>query len=127
MNPIKTVGMIGLGKMGYPMTKHLVARGFTVVGSDVAAAACDKAKAEGARIVASPREVAAASDLVIVVVGFDREVEDAIFGANGITEGGKPDLIVAIGSTVAPRFAKRIGARMEAANIVPLDIPLTRG
>ena len=119
MNEIKTIGMIGLGKMGCPLTKHLVAKDYRVVGYDVAAAACDEAKAGGARIVGSPREVAAASDLVIVVVGFDREVEVAIFGANGIAEAAKPGLVVAIGSTVAPRFAKRIGPRVEAAKMVP--------
>ena len=50
----------------------------------------------------SPAEVAAFSDLVIVVVGFDTEIDTALFGPNGVMQGAKPGLVIAIASTVAP-------------------------
>ena len=67
--PKETVGFIGLGIMGRPMAKHLLARGYGVVGYDPVPAAGDKARADGVRVLGSAREVAAACDLAIVVVG----------------------------------------------------------
>ena len=98
MPSIKTVGILGLGKMGEPMAKHLIAKGYTVFGYDPVAAAMSKAKADGVHVLGSPREVAAACDLAIVVVGFDNQIETVVYGKDGIVEGAKPGLIVALGS-----------------------------
>jgi 3-hydroxyisobutyrate dehydrogenase-like beta-hydroxyacid dehydrogenase len=127
MTTIKTVGLLGLGKMGCPMSKHIIARGYKVVGYDPMPEACRAAGAHGASIAASPRELAQASDLIIVVVGFDSEVEGVLFGKDGAMEGAKPGLVVAVGSTIAPRYATRLAERLAARGVVPLDIPLTRG
>src|SRR6267378_1022498 len=106
MKAIETVGILGLGKMGGPIAGHLLARGFKVIGYD---------------------PVAGARDLVIVLVGFDSEVEEVIFGRDGVLEGAKPGLVVALGSTVAPRYSKRLAARLAEKSLVLLDIPLARG
>jgi 3-hydroxyisobutyrate dehydrogenase-like beta-hydroxyacid dehydrogenase len=52
---IRTAGLLGLGKMGGPMAKHLAAKGFAVVGYDPLAAAREQAAAHGAKIAQSPR------------------------------------------------------------------------
>ena len=127
MRSIKKVGLLGLGKMGEPMARHLVARGFEVYGYDPVNAACAKAAAGGVRLAASAREVALASELVIVVVGFDNEVEEVVFGRDGIVAGSHPELIVALASTVAPRYARALAGRLQERQITLLDIPLTRG
>src|SRR3954470_23928030 len=127
MAPIRTVGLLGLGKMGAPMAKHIAAKGYAVVGYDPAAAASAQAAAHGASIARSPREVAEASDVVIIVVGFDSEVEQALFSRDGIVAGARRGLIVALGSTVAPRYAKRLAGRLGEKGIVLLDVPLARG
>jgi 3-hydroxyisobutyrate dehydrogenase-like beta-hydroxyacid dehydrogenase len=125
---IRRVGLVGLGKMGLPMARLLVQRGFAVTGCDVAAAATEAAVAAGVRKAASPKEVAAASDLAIVVVGFDSEVESAMFGADGLMAGAAEGLVIAIASTVAPHTMRKIAARMPARPAVTLlDIPLCRG
>src|SRR2546428_7182995 len=105
MKSIETVGILGLGKMGCPIAAHLIAKGFKVVGYDPLEEARKKAVALGARSAASARETAQASDLVIIVVGFDSEVEEVLFGKDGVLEGARPGLIVALGSTVAPRYS----------------------
>jgi 3-hydroxyisobutyrate dehydrogenase-like beta-hydroxyacid dehydrogenase len=127
MNAIETVGLIGLGKMGNPMARHLLAKGFKVVGCDPVAEVCRKARALGARIAESPREVAQAAGLVIIVVGFETEVEEVVFGMDGILAGAQAGLIVALASTVAPRYAKRLAARLGERRITLLDVPLARG
>lgn len=127
MNTVRTVGLLGLGKMGNPMARHLIAGGYAVVGCDPIAEVASRAGALGARIAPTPREVAQAVDLAIVVVGFEAEVEEAIFGKDGLVHGARPGLVVAVASTVAPRYAQRLAARLAAAGLVPLDIPLARG
>ena len=130
MNAIRTartVGIVGLGKMGAPMAKHLIAQGFSVSGCDALEQARASALAFGIPVMDSPRNVAEASELVIIVVGFEHEVETVLFGPSGIVEAARPGLIVALASTVAPRYAKRLAAKLQARGIVLLDIPLARG
>jgi 3-hydroxyisobutyrate dehydrogenase len=124
---IKTVGMIGLGKMGNPMARLLTAKGFSVVGYDASAAAGKDAAKHGVTIAASPSALAAKCDLVIVVTGFEHQAEDALFAKNGVVEGARPGTIVGVASTISPTGMQDIGKRLTARGLVPLDIPLCRG
>jgi 3-hydroxyisobutyrate dehydrogenase-like beta-hydroxyacid dehydrogenase len=125
---IKRVGLIGLGKMGLPIGRLLHQRGFTVSGYDVALPAIKAAASAGIQPVNSPKAVAAVSDLVIVAVGFDSEVEAVMFGDKGLLAGAADGSVIAIASTVAPRTMKKIAARLPAQPAVALlDIPLCRG
>src|SRR5689334_17877155 len=112
MSAIQNVGIVGLGKMGLPMAKHLLAKGFKVTGCDPAV------RGASFEILGSPREVAKVSDLVFVVVGFDREVEEVV---TGILEAPRKGLIVALASTVAPRTAIRLAKRLADSGIILLD------
>lgn len=127
MNAIRSVGILGLGKMGAPMARHLRAKGYNVSGYDPVDEARRNAAALGVTLAGSPKEVAGASDLVIIVVGFDHEVDEVVFGANGVVEAARPGLIVAVGSTIAPRFAQRLAARLKERGVIALDAPLVRG
>ena len=89
VSAVKNVGLIGLGKMGLPMGRHMAAKGFHVVGFDLRADAIAAAKGVGVGNAASPSAVAAQCDLTIVVVGFDSDVENAMFGTNGVLAGAK--------------------------------------
>ena len=104
----------------------MIAKGFAVVGYDPVAATMEKSRADGVRTLGSPREVAAACDLAIVVVGFDNQIETVVYGPNGIVEGAKPGLILALGSTAAPKYTRDLAARLAQKQITLLDIPLTR-
>jgi len=118
MSAIRNVGIVGLGKMGLPMAKHLLAGGFRVTGCDPAV------RGAGFEVLASPREVAKVSDLVIVVVGFDHEVEAVV---SDILQAPREGLVVALASTVAPRTAIRLAQRLADCGMTLLDIPLARG
>ena len=126
MSGIESVGVIGLGKMGGQLARHLAAAGFETLGYDVRAEAMQAADADGAAVTASPAELARKSDLVIVGVGFDSELEAVLFGTGGVMESPKPGSTVAVASTVAPatmlKIAGRIGGRVSV-----LDIPMARG
>ena len=127
MSAIRNVGIVGLGRMGLPMARLLLARGYAVSGCDPAPAARERAAAAGVALAADPEAVARASDLVIIIVGFDHEVEAAVFGERGIAHAARPGLIVALGSTVAPRTSSHLGERLATLGITLLDIPSARG
>ncbi|HLI19855.1 MAG TPA: NAD(P)-dependent oxidoreductase [Stellaceae bacterium] len=127
METPRRIGILGLGAMGRPMARHLIAKGFVVAGCDPNAAACDRAAALGVAIAPSPRALTERSDAVLVVVGFDVQVERAMFGAAGIREAARPGLIIAMGSTIAPSYARDLARRLEGSGIVLIDMALTRG
>ena len=124
---IRTVGMIGLGKMGLPMTRHLLAKGFKVVGYDVDPKALKAAAKLGAGTAGTPGALAAACDLVIVVVGFESQVLQVLQGKDGIFRKARPGTVVAIASTIAPQAMKALAAMPEAKRVRFVDAPLCRG
>ena len=124
---IESVGVIGLGKMGGQLARHLAAAGFETHGYDVRAEAMTAAEADGAAATGSPAELASASDLVIVAVGFDSELEAALFGNDGAMTSPRPGSVVAVASTVAPSTMLKIAARIGESEVAVLDIPMARG
>jgi len=123
---IKTIGVIGLGAMGRPMSRHLVEAGFSVVGHDPIPEARQRASECGMKLLLSPKEVAQESDLVMIVVGFDKQVEAVMFDEDGIMAGARPGLIVGVGSTIAPTYAHELAERLKGGDVALLDMPLTR-
>ena len=123
----KRIGIVGLGAMGRPMARHLLAKGFSVAGSDLSGAARDAAASLGVSIAPNPKALAAASDAVLVVVGFDAEIERVVFGADGVAAAARPGLILAIGSTIAPSYARRLAERLAGSGLILIDMALTRG
>ncbi|HZT51205.1 MAG TPA: NAD(P)-dependent oxidoreductase [Stellaceae bacterium] len=121
------IGIIGLGAMGRPMARHLVAKGYSVSGCDLAQPACDRAAALGVAVCPSPAAVARQSDVVLIVVGFDAQVERVVFGEDGLRAAARPGLIVAMGSTISPSYARQLAERLAGSGIVLLDMALTRG
>ncbi len=124
---VRRVGIIGLGKMGQPMARHLRRADFAVTAYDIDDAVRRQAKRSGIALAANPGAVAEQSDFVIVVVGFDAEVEEVILGFDGVAAAARPGLIVGIASTVAPRTMARLATHLADTGIVLLDMPITRG
>jgi len=121
------VGIVGAGRMGFAMLKHLVAKGYTVTVCDVSEKQRDAARAIGAAIAATPAEVGKASDIVILGVGYDEEVNDVAFGKDGLFETMTPGSIIAISSTAKPDTVKAVAARVAEKGIEVLDAPICRG
>jgi 3-hydroxyisobutyrate dehydrogenase-like beta-hydroxyacid dehydrogenase len=126
---IERVGVIGLGKMGQPIVTHLRRRGYAVLAHDVDRQAVAAAEALGAKSCPNPREVAAHSELVIVVVGFDSEVLDVLRGPDGVLAGAADRATIAIASTVSPQLMQDLAHTIGTLkrDIALLDTPLCRG
>lgn len=126
---VKSVGVIGLGKMGLPMARHLARSGFETYGYDVDRSRADSLTAQGAHAARSPKDLADVCDLVIIAVGFDNEVLDVFAGEDGLLSTKREELVVAVASTVSIETMHRLGelGRTGDRRINVLDIPLCRG
>lgn len=121
------VGLVGAGRMGLAMLKHLVNKGYAVTVCDISEKQREAARAAGAAIVGSPAEVGKASDIVILGVGYDDEVNGVVFGKNGLFETMAPGSIIAVSSTAKPDTVKAVAARAAEKGIEVLDAPICRG
>src|SRR3979490_471947 len=99
---VKTVGVVGAGRMGTPIIGHLVRKGFATRACDLNAARAGAVKKLGAQWAAGPASLAAESEAILVCVGFDREVQE-LLAKGGPLRKAKPGTIVAILSTIHPK------------------------
>lgn len=121
------IGFIGLGMMGHGMAKHLLARGHPLsflVHRD--RSRLDDLVAAGARELASPAELAAASDVVILCVSGSPQVEANVFGERGLLAAARAGLDVVDTSTSEPQSTARIREAFAARGTTYVDAPLAR-
>ncbi len=121
------VGIIGVGRMGLAMLKHLRKAGYAVTVCDVDAGQLNKACEMGAAVAATPAALGNAAAFVILGVGYDDEVNQVVLGADGVLSTLKHGGAIAISSTVAPDTVKMIAARATEKRIEVLDAPICRG
>jgi len=124
---IGSVGVIGLGKMGRPIARHLIAAGYDVCGFDPDPDAASAAAASGVTIGTTCADIAKASDLILISVGFEEQVEQSVFAADGVLAGAGKTAILAIASTVSPSYMIALARRVEQRGLDVVDIPLARG
>jgi hypothetical protein len=79
----KTIGFIGLGRMGGAIVANLLAAGYSVVGCDTVRKRVRELEALGGEGAASPEEAAARSDLLMLSVPWDADVEQVLLGKKG--------------------------------------------
>ena len=118
------VGFIGLGTMGAPMARNILAKGHQLVVFDVAQQAVNALTAAGATSAATPAAVAAASDVVITMLPDAPDVERVALGAAGIVEGIRKDAIYIDMSTIDPGTTRKVGAAIAARGASMLDCPV---
>ena len=114
------IGVVGPGRMGLAIVKHLVRNGYPVIATDIGAAQLKQAEAAGAQTAASPAEVGKVSDFVISAVGYDDEATAVMTGPKGLLETMKKGSIIAISSTCAPETVEKLDALARADVGVPL-------
>lgn len=123
----ESIGFIGLGMMGIPMSKHLLDAGYNVVGYDVDPEACKKAKANGAEIASSPREVAQRGNPVITILPNSEIVEDVVLGDDGVMAGAAEGSVLIEMTTAYPMSTLKIAKELEKKGMRMLDAPVSGG
>ncbi len=120
------VGFIGLGIMGAPMAGHVIAGGhqaFVQTRSKVPATIAEA----GATVCANAAEVAAAAEVIILMVPDTPDVEKVLFGDGGVASGLTPGKTVVDMSSISPIATKDFAARIESLGCDYLDAPVSGG
>ena len=122
------LGYLGLGMMGFPMTRRLINAGYDVT---VWNRSPGKAKAlieAGARLAPQPRDVAATADIIFMCLTDAAAVDEVVFGPDGLaTVTGQGKLVVDF-SSIHPDAARSIAARLKTANGIGwIDAPVSGG
>lgn len=120
------IGFIGLGVMGRPMAGHLIAAGHKVTLSRVKKVSQALVE-QGGIAAATPREVAASAEVVILMLPDTPDVEAVLFGENGVAEGLRDGALVIDMSSISPVATKDFAARIEARGGQWLDAPVSGG
>lgn len=121
-----TVGLAGLGSMGFGMAQSLLRAGHAVHGFDVNAEAVARFEAEGGRGGALA-EVAPGLDAMVLVVVNAQQMEQVLFGEAGAAGRLKAGALVVGCATVAPEAARGFEARLGEAGLLYLDAPISGG
>lgn len=121
------VGFIGLGLMGRPMAANLLKAGFPVTVWNRTASRMQPLVELGATAGKSPRDVAAASDVLITIVSDPPALEQVLWGEQGAFEGLRRGSVYVDSSTVSPALARRIAAACSERGVEFLDAPVTGG
>jgi len=125
-----SIGFIGLGLMGKPMSLNLLKAGYAVTVWNRTASRAHEVVAAGGTLAKTPREVAASCDFLITIVSDPPALEEVLWGKNG--DGGalgalKAGATYMDSSTVSPALARKISVACAKQNVRFLDAPVTGG
>ena len=118
------VGFIGLGTMGSPMARNVLKGGHSLTVFDLNRDACDALKAAGANTAATPKQVAAASEVVITMVPDAPDVEKIALGSDGILAGIARGSVYIDMSTIDPATTQRVGKEFAEMGVEMIDSPV---
>lgn len=124
---IKKIGWIGTGVMGKSMCTRIIQSGFKVSAYNRTKDAAADLIETGATWCNSPAEVAEKSEVVFSIVGFPADVEEVVFGDDGILSRPSECSIIVDMTTSEPKLAKKIYERAKEQGISSLDAPVSGG
>lgn len=119
------IGFIGLGIMGRPMAMNLKNAGHDLIVPE-RSSLTDEIRA-AATVVATPKDVAAAAEVVILMVPDTPDVEAVLFGRDGVSEGLRAGTLVIDMSSISPIETKEYAKRINALGCAYLDAPVSGG
>ena len=120
-------GFIGLGGIGKPMAMNVARAGFELTVTDLRTEAVQELVAIGAHSVATPREVAAASDIIFASLPSNAASEAVALGPDGVLAGATSGDIYVELSTISPDVVHRIYDAARDKGVSMLDAPVSGG
>ncbi len=122
-----TVGFIGLGNIGKPMALNLLTSDAAVHVYDVARAPMDELAAAGAVAAESVAALGRACQIVGLCVRDDNDVEQLIYGPQGLLSAMAKGSVIAVHSTVTQASVRKWAADAAEYGIHLIDAPITGG
>ncbi len=121
------VGFVGLGIMGQGMARNLLKAGYGVRVWNRTSSRMDALIEAGASAGASPADVAANCDIIVVCVSDTPDVEEVVLGESGILCGVQAGALVIDCSTISPQATIDIAGRLKEKGVKMLDAPVSGG
>jgi 3-hydroxyisobutyrate dehydrogenase-like beta-hydroxyacid dehydrogenase len=122
---MEKIGFVGTGAMGSALLSRLKLASVQATAFDIAPAAMEVAREEGARTAESAKAVAQASTIIDVVVRTDQDILDCTMGRDGILEGAAPGTLVLLHSTIRPTTTKRVAETAADKRVYVIDACMT--
>jgi 3-hydroxyisobutyrate dehydrogenase-like beta-hydroxyacid dehydrogenase len=119
------LGFIGLGNLGSPMARRLLAAGFPMVVYNRDTNKTNAIAALGAEVARDPGELAAQVDVVLSCVPDGAAVENVYLGPGGVLRNAKPGTLIIEMSTVAPDTSQRLYRIARELRISVLDVAVS--
>ncbi len=121
------VGFIGVGRMGAPMVRRLLAHSYELCIRDVAEAAVAPFRGQpGVRICGSPREVAEQAPVVLLSLPLPKTLFDVVLGPDGVAAAGPGRSVIDL-STSGVKASRTVAAELRAKGLRFLDAPVSGG
>lgn len=121
------IGFIGLGIMGQGMAANLLNAGFALTVWNRTITRMQDLVAQGAHAGASPADVAARSDIIIICVSDTPDVQAVILGEKGVIHGAHAGALVIDCSTISPQATREMAVALSEKGIHMLDAPVSGG
>ena len=121
------IGFIGLGVMGKPMARNLLARGFPLLVHSRSRGPVDELAAAGADTASSPADVARQAKVILTMVPDSPDVVAVLEGRDGVFTALQPGTLLIDHSTIAPSVARRLAERAASLGASMLDAPVSGG
>ena len=124
---MRRVGIVGLGDMGMGMARNLIESGFELTGFDLRQGRLDELERHGGHTAATCKGVGEAADTVFVMVLNGTQVNEVIFGNDGLTAGLQPGSTIVISATIHPSEVRELEAPLAELGIKLIDTPVSGG
>ena len=122
-----SIGFIGLGNMGGPMARNLIAASHAVAGFDVVTAALDQSVGNGAVAAISVAEAASDREAVITMLPAGEHVREVYLGADGVLANAAPETLLIDCSTIDVATARDVSEAAANQGFAMLDAPVSGG
>lgn len=123
-----SLAFAGLGLMGVPMSRRLLAAGFPLTVWNRSAGKRELLAAEGAQAVAMPAQLCADAEVVMLCLADTAAVREVVFGAGGIIEGARAGQVLVDFSSLEPAATREMAAELEARTGMRwVDAPVSGG
>ena len=121
------VGFIGLGVMGQSMAGHILEAGHELFVFNRTKSKAKNLVDKGATWLDTPKEVAEATDIVITIVGYPKDIEEVYYGETGLFAGAHSGSLFIDMTTSTPSLAVQLADKGKELNVGVLDAPVTGG
>ena len=121
------IGFIGLGNMGLPMAKNLLAAGHAVTGFDLSAESLDGLVQAGGAAATDPAGAVAGAEIVVTALPAARHVKGVYCGQGGILDAADKGTVFIDCSTIDVASAREVIAEADERGQMMIDSPMSGG